>query len=128
MTEQCVPPNRDSSADRAKHASEHCTDCLWRPFQLLRVRADVEPLKVGRGIMSCGIADEWNTELRALVVHELRRFHPLLGESRCGEEGKSEAGFQVPFDVTMEEPRSRVIGKEPHGYRATWRDLDRVSP
>lgn len=128
LSDQCIPNNGETTANCTEDAGKHGTDGLGCPSQHLRIGSDIETAQIRGGVMAGSIACEWCAELSTLIVHKLRWLDPLLRNGRCLEEGERQTSLQVPLNVAMEEPGSRVVGDKSHRYGSTWWDLDCVSP
>jgi len=100
-------------------------------FQRNRSRSlltDIEATQIGSRVVTGSITSEGNPERRTLVVHGLRRLEQLLRTGWGLEECIRKSSFQVPFDVTMEEPGAGIVGEDPHRHRASWWNHSSVSP
>jgi hypothetical protein len=123
-----IPRNRETTTHRTKHARKHRTNTLGRPAELQWVRPHIQPTQIRRRVVTGGITCIRRTNRAALLVHKVWWVHELLGKSRGFEENEGESRLEMPFDVTMEEPGTWIVGVEAQRHGSTGWDLDCVTP
>lgn len=78
--------------------------------------------------MPRGVPTRLDAKLLTLLRELVRYGQPPLHVIRSLDERPCQARGQVPVNVTVEEPRSGVVGDEPDSDCASGRDVDRVAP
>ena len=121
-----IPDHGGETQQGSNDGEDQCHNSLGSEFSRERIRTNIGTREV-QTLIASSVTAVWDLESLAMVNVRLVNLENAGHDLGSLDDGRGKTGLEMPFDVAVEQPDTRVVGMEADGNILLRWDQDSVA-